>query len=502
LEIKKMKPPAASCQQRTSESKNPARLRIVRRSAFGVQGSMFFVLLLAATGCATFHPRPISPEKTAAAFDTRSLTNENLRAFLETNHVTGEWPRRSWDLAALTFAAFYYQPALAEARAQWASAQAAKITAGARPNPTVSVTPGYDSQIPGNFSPWLVALNLDVPIETAGKRGKRLAQAGHLSEAARWKFVSAAWQTRSRLRAALLNLYAARETESLLTRQEAAQSNVVRLLEGQSVAGAVSDFEVTQARVALDTTRLARQDADGQRRQARVQLANALGLPLRALAGVKLSFAGLNQFPGQLTQPEVRRQALLNRADVRGALAEYAASQSALQLEIANQYPDVHLGPGYGWNTGNAGDNEWTLGLAVTLPVFNQNQGPIAEAKAKRAEAAAHFLTVQTTAIGEIDSALAGYQAALQQAATARALLDNLQKRLNSVRAQAEAGEVDPLMVANAEAEFGAGAQNRLGTLVKAQQALGQLEDAVQSPLTLPPSKLDAVGHTFFQGAK
>jgi outer membrane protein TolC len=364
------------------------------------------------------------------------------------------------------------------------------------------VTPGYDSQIPGNFSPWLVALNLDVPIETAGKRGKRLAQAGHLSEAARWNFVSAAWQTRSRLRAALLNLYAARETESLLTLQEAAQSNVVRLLEGQSAAGAVSDFEVTQARVALDTTRLARQDADGQRRQARVQLANALGLPLRALAGVKLSFAGLNQFPGQLTQPEVRRQALLNRADVRGALAAYAASQSALQLEIANQYPDVHLGPGYGWNTGNAGDNEWTLGLAVTLPVLNQNQGPIAEAKAKRAEAAAHFLTVQTTAIGEIDSALAGYQAALQQAATAKALLDNLQKRLNSVRAQAEAGEVDPLMVANAEAEFGAGAQNRLGTLVKAQQALGQLEDAVQSPLTLPPSKLDAVGHTLFQGAK
>ena len=91
------------------------------------------------------------------------------------------------------------------------------------------------------------------------------------------------------------------------------------------------------------------------------------------------------QFPRDLTEPEVRRQALLNRADVRGALAEYAASQSALQLEIANQYPDVHLGPGYGWNTGNAGDNEWTLGVTLDLPVLNHNQGPVAEAKAKRA---------------------------------------------------------------------------------------------------------------------
>ncbi len=445
------------------------------------------------TGCATFRPQPISPERTAATFDVRSLTDEKLRAFLETNHVAGDWPRQTWDLNALTLVAFYYQPALAEARAQWASAQAAKITAGERPNPTLSVTPGYDSQIPGNFSPWLVNVDFDVPVETAGKRGKRIAEASHLSEAAYWNFVSAAWQTRSRLRAALLALYAARQNESLLARREAAQSNVVRLLEGQFAGGAVSGYEVTQARVTLEATRLARQDATGQFAQARVQLADALGLPLHALDGVELSFAGLDEFPQPLTELEVCRQALLTRADVRGALAQYAASQSALQLEIANQYPDVHLGPGYGWNTGNAGDNEWTLGLGITLPVLNQNQGPIAEAMANRTAAAAHFLTVQTTAITEIDSALAGYDAALKKSATVKTLLDDMQKQLDSVHAQAQAGAVEPLTLANAEVEYATGAQSRLDALVKAQQALGQLEDAVQSPLTLAPDTIRAV---------
>ena len=450
-------------------------------------------LFLVAAGCARFHSEPLAPARTAAEFDARSLTNANLRAFLQTNRVVGPWPRPDWDLNALTLVAFYYQPSLAEARAQWQAAQAAKITAGERPNPTLSVAPGYDSQIPGNFSPWLVSVDLDVPIETAGKRGKRLAQAGHLSEAAYWNFVSAVWQTRSRVRTALLNLYAARETSALLEAQESAQSNVVRLLEGQRTAGAVSDFEVTQARVSLETTELARQEAAGRRRQTRAQLANALGIPSRALNGIKLSYEGLDEFPRELARPEVRRQALLNRSDVRGALAEYAASQSALQLEIANQYPDVHLGPGYGWNTGNAGDNEWVLGLTVTLPVFNQNRGPIAEARARRDEAAAHFLSVQSTAVGEIDSALAGYESAVQQAATAAALQENLRKRLDSVRAQAQAGETDPLAVAAAEIEFGAGAQNRLDSLVRAQQSLGQLEDAVQSPLTLPAEAIGAV---------
>jgi len=142
-----------------------------------------------------------------------------------------------------------------------ASVRAAHITAGQHPNPTVGFTPTYDTTTP---PPWIFGLTWDIPIETAGKRGKRIAEANQLSEAARWNFISAAWQTRSRVRAALLNLYAARETESLLARQESAQSNVVRLLESQFAAGAVSSYEVTQARVTLGTTRLARQDATGQ----------------------------------------------------------------------------------------------------------------------------------------------------------------------------------------------------------------------------------------------
>jgi outer membrane protein TolC len=453
----------------------------------GVKRRLFILGVVALlAGCARFHPQPISPDKTAAAFDARSLTNADLQTFLETNHITGPWPRRSWDLDALTLVAFYYQPALAEARAQWASVQATRITAGQRPNPTVGFTPTYDTT---TLPPWIFGLTWDIPVETAGKRGKRIAEANHLSEAASWNFVAAAWQTRSRVRAAWLNLYAARETESLLARQESAQSNVVRLLEGQLAAGGVSDYEVTQARVALNITRLARQDAAGQRQQARAQLANALGLPLRALNGAKFSFAGLDKFPRQLTKPDVRQQAVLNRADVRAALAEYAASQSALQLEIARQYPDLHLGPGYELDQT---DNKWSLGVTLELPVLSHNQGPVAEAKAKRAEAAAHFLAVQANAIGEIDSALAGYHAALQQSATAAALSDDLQKQLNSVRAQTQAGEVEPMTLASAEVEFCAGAKSRLDALVKAQQALGQLEDAVQSPLTLSPARLEA----------
>ncbi len=208
--------------------------QILERWKLSVQYWMFSALLILVAGCATYHPQPISPQKTAAAFDARSLQDEGLHAFLETNHITGAWPRTSWDLNALTLVAFYDQPSLAEAREQFAAMQAAEITAGERPNPTVGFTPTYDTT---TTPPWILGLTWDIPLETAGKRGKRIAEAQHLSEAARWNLVSAVWQVRSQVRTALLNLYVARETESLLNRQESAQSNVVRLLAGQFAAG-------------------------------------------------------------------------------------------------------------------------------------------------------------------------------------------------------------------------------------------------------------------------
>src|SRR5215469_9691849 len=167
----------------------------------------FILGIILFAGCAVFHPQPISPEKVADTFDSRSLTNESLRAYMETNHVIGEWPRHAWDLNTLTLVAFYYQPTFAEARAQWAAVDASEITAGERPNPTVSVTPAYDRQIPDAPSPWILPITFDIPIETAGKRSKRIAQAKDLAESARWDFIAAAWQTRSHVRSALLGLY-------------------------------------------------------------------------------------------------------------------------------------------------------------------------------------------------------------------------------------------------------------------------------------------------------
>jgi outer membrane protein, heavy metal efflux system len=468
----------------------------VSRSWYTAHAARGFLILVCAgqlTACAHFQPRPLSAGAGIASFESRSLDAPGLRAFLAANHTAAPTAGAAWNLKALTLTAFYYQPGLAEAREKLLAAQTARITAGERPNPSISVTPGYDTGVPGAVHPWIVPVSFDWPIETAGKRGYRLAEARHLAAAARWDLVGTVWGVRSRLRAALLEVYAASRSESLLAQEASTQRRVVALLEGQSRAGNVSSYEVAQAQIALDRVTLARQAAAGQLQQSRIALAGALGVPLHALGGATFSFADLRILPLDLARPQVRQRALLERADVRAALERYAASQSALQLQVAGQWPDIRLGPGFAWDPQLVGDRQWELGLSLPLPILSRNQGPIAEARAQRALAAAHFLTVQTTAVTQIDSSLAAYDSARAQLVTADSLLGRLGRQLSSVDAQVAAGELQPLDLVNTRVAYEAGAQDQLDALVRAQQALGRLEDAMQSPLTLTPAAMHAV---------
>ena len=459
-----------------------------------------WVALLSLSGCVHYQPRPIAPEPALAALEARTLDSPDLAHFLKGRLEPVEWPPAAWDLRALTLAAFYYHPDLDVARGNWTAARAGTIRAGERPNPSLNFEPGYNSTTPaGQVTPWILTLALDFTLETAGKRGHRIAAAHELSEAARLDVAVAAWQVRSRVRQALLGLHGATGTVALLQRQIDVQQANVDLLERQLAAGVISPFELTLARLAFARMRLDLDDARRRKAESRVQLAGALGVTARALDGLDLSFAAFEQPPADLPGPALRRQALLNRPDLLGALATYEATQAELQLEIARQYPDLHLGPGYQMDQA---DNKWTLGLSAALPVFNRNRGAIAEAEGRRTQAAAGFTALQNRVIEQVDVSLAGYEAAHAKITTAEAMLADLRKQERASEARWRAGEVSKLDLGILQVELNSLERARFEALVQAQEALGRLEDAMQSPadlpawvLTSPRTAGPAVGH-------
>jgi cobalt-zinc-cadmium efflux system outer membrane protein len=444
------------------------------------------------SGCAHYSPQPLAPERTATQLESRRLDDPGLEHFLTNNlgHKLTNWPETNWDFPKLTLVAFYFHPSLEVARVQWAVASAGLKTAGARPNPSVTVTPGYDSQIPGNYSPWLVSATLDVPIETAGKRSKRMAEAEKISESARWNFVSAVWQIRSGVRASLLDFQIARQRDGLLEKQFASQLEIVRRLQQRFDAGEISRPELALVQIALNKTQSDLSAAREQQAYTHSRLAEALGVSEAALAGENLDFSFVPPDVTELTSAKARGVALQSRADVLAALADYAATEADLQLQIAKQYPDLHLGPGYAWNNGNVGDNQWSLGVTLELPILDQNQGPIAEAGARRKLSAAKFVELQAQIIGQIDRAVAGLRVAQEQLQTGDKLIAAEQAQQKS--AQFQSGATDQLDVLNAQLELANTLLVQMDNAAQLQRAFGAMEDAVQSPLTLSSATIRA----------
>ena len=442
-----------------------------------------FILVVSLAGCVRYEPQPLRPEQLESGYRARTLADAGLRDFVG-EHFTNPpvaWPPAEFDLKSLTLAALYFHPDLQLARARVATARAAEITAGARPNPTAALLPTWvlDS-FPGE-TPWLFGASVDVPIETAGKRGRRIELARALTAGARLGFSETAWNVRARLRQALVEYFCAQRALELFRAEAETQSQLTNFLQKRVEAGETSRFELTVARSqSLDAT-LALRAAQTRLADARQAVASAVGLPAAALERTTLAWPEFEEPPAHVSTGALQSAAVLGRADVALALAQYAAAEAALRLEIARQYPDIHVAPGYEFDQG---EHKFSLGPSIALPIWDRNQGPIAEARAKRDEAAANFVSVQTAAIQEMEKAATDYQLAAAEWAEADERARTLQRELaGAAEQQVQSGEADRLSLFYAQLQRNAALRARLETLRKVQAALGALEDAARRPL-------------------
>jgi cobalt-zinc-cadmium efflux system outer membrane protein len=428
----------------------------------------------ALTGCLKYHPHPLDPPRSEQQFRSRALTDPELRSFLK----RPDWPPAKLVLNDLAAAAFYFNADLDVARAQLRTAEATAFAAMTRPNPSLSTGAGYsnspESALIFHFDPAFT-------LETAGKRGWRILEARKRAEAARIQVSETAWLVRSRVRAAWLDYLLAQRSLEVLRNERDVSAGAVAIWEKRLSVGEAARPDVDLARTALISLEVEVKTAETSVNQSGTALAAALGVP--ALPAIDSE--ALTTPPASLPLAELQKAGLLHRADIRRSLLEYAAAEANLHLEIASQYPDVQLSPGYSFDEGH---HKISFGPAFNIPLFNRNRGPIAQSEARRAEAEARFNLLQAQAIGEMENALARYNGALAELADAEQRLVTIQRtREAAMRRAVEAGEQDQLALAGVRLEAAVAARARLDAFKRAQSGLGALEDAVQQPLEPGP---------------
>jgi len=463
------------------------RLSVRRTVAVAPGGTVRLSIALATLAlgaCATYTPAPIEPATTAAAFAARRLDAPALRESVARvlPAAAEPWPPAAWDRAGLLAVALADNGSLAVARAEVEAALAAKITAGETPNPTLGLQTEYARHEPDQ---WLYGISFDFLLPHRAVRAIDLDMAELGAAGARADLMEKTWDVRRALVAALSDRESARRRLDATMRLAEAQDRLIELQRRRVDAGEDTPTD-------LNASQAARLDTEQQTASARADvvaadaaLAAALGMPAAALDGIAIAWPDWGAPPalGSDAVASAREAALLSRADLAAAIDAYATAEKKLERAIARQYPQFELKPGYYWDHGIA---KWPFEVDFALPVFNRNEGEIAEAKAAREVAGQKLLALQAGIYGEVDAALRADAVAAESLDTARRRGESLRPQLAHAEAALKLGAGDSIDRTNAEVLVLRAELEAVQAAAQRQAARNALEDALHAPLSGP----------------
>jgi cobalt-zinc-cadmium efflux system outer membrane protein len=287
-------------------------------------------------------------------------------------------------------AAFAWEERRAEARA---------LQAGLPPNPELETELeefGGSKEFEGSQS-LETTLQLSQLIELAGKRAKRRRVAELGRELSGWDYESKRLDVLTEVASSFIAVVAAQErlaaTSELLRLARQIHDAVAARVE----AGAVSPIEQRRAEVTLVTSQSQLEAAQRELLASRHRLVATWGSSKALFGRAEGELFALTPIP----ELDPLRELLDQNPDVARWEAEIEERLARLDLESANAVPDLTLSGGVK-RLDATNDRAFVFGFSLPLPVFNRNQGSIAEARFDVAKADEERIAAVARAASEL----------------------------------------------------------------------------------------------------
>ena len=426
-------------------------------------------------GCAQYQGKPLT---TQAVDRQLALDDSAIRAsaeqlkhpILQPLPIQLDHPISPDEAAVL---AVVINPELRAERDQRGIADAQLLQAGILPNPqlTGGMDFPYDSSPPDNFTAYNVGLDWEVTSLITRNQKRRAATAAVRSVELdiAWK----EWQLAQEARTAAYNvialesqLEAAREADKQLSEnldivRRAVEQHHKTLVDLAAAESAAQDAHASVIAQQIDLL------------HERLALHRALGLP----AEYPLKLRTDEQLPSRLTTPsagELLAGLEDRRLDLLALKRGYESQDATLRAAILAQFPKISLG----FNGARDTSDVRTLGFGVTIdiPLFDRNQGTIANETATRQKLFDEYVNRVFVARSDLATALADIDATSQQIAAAEAAIPALENLVQTYRAAMRAGNLDVLSYYTAQGSL---SQKHID-LIKLKQQLMQNWIALQ----------------------
>lgn len=286
-------------------------------------------------------------------------------------------------------AALQYSPALRAAEQDVRASEGATIQAEARPNPELQ-----SSMEDLRSQTRTTTIQLAQPIELGGKRAARIS-AARLAQAQSDVELSA---RRAQVRADVSEAYfasaIAQEHVRLAQASAELSARALDVASKRVQAGKVSPVEETRAKVANTTARLEWVQSQSEARTAQYRLNSLMGRAANSPLNITWQVATQAVSSDAPDHLAVQASQLASAPLLQQARLEVERRKALAELEQARRVPDLTVTLG-AKRAQELGRNQAVIGLAVPLPLWDNNQGNVLQALRLQDKADADFAASQ-----------------------------------------------------------------------------------------------------------
>jgi outer membrane protein len=365
------------------------------------------------------------------------------------------------------------QPALKAARETVLAGEGRELQAASPYMPRITASTGYSTnrQLGGALGDqttksYTTSLSVDQTLYDFGRTGNSL-------DAARFGVRSSERDAERVVQDVILNVkqaYFALLASKKLTAvsQKTMEQAETHLKQAEAFfrAGSRPRFDVTRAEVEVNSAKLSLINANNSVRIRAIALYNAMGIE----PGGDLDLDDiLSSPPAVLPFEETKAEALLNRPDMRKAIADIESARARVRAAEANYLPTLSASGAYNWAHGTSevgnfppGDvkNSWNAGLTLSLPLFEggRTRGQVSEARANLRILEAQRDTLRQSVLIDISQSYADLDSAKARIEVMESSLQKARENLEIAQGRYEAGvgpsiEVTDAQVASVNAE-------------------------------------------------
>ena len=350
---------------------------------------------------------------------------------------------------------------LAAVRERIAEAKGLTRQAGVRPAPTLGLN-GATGKPLGTIGEEQYSAEYSQPVETFGKRGKRIRVAEFSIGIAEADLQQRSTQLAYEITAAYAEVSAERHKLKLLSDLIGLNQDTLRLTEARVKEGDVAPLEASLLKVEISRAEVSRRSAQGRLTSAELELRRLIGLD----QAVPIPDPDIPA-PAPMDSDTLKRNALANRADLKTARIEEEQDAAGIDLAKAEAKPDVTLSAGYarqdnqfdglfGFN--NSGtlsplrdrDDILTFGVSIPLRTSRSGAGNVQAAAARSAGARLRREYLERNIPLEVEAAYQRWRAASESLQMLQSgVLDPSTSNLSVIREAYMLGQLRLLDVLN-----------------------------------------------------